>query len=135
MSKDRTNTEKLYDVIKKPIITEKSVGATSLGQYTFEVQKDASKIEIAQAVELAFPGRKVKKVRTVYMPSHSKRMGYKFGRTDSSKKAIVTIEGDPIEELVGAQRILGRAPCERQRTQPSEDKSEWQCNEMSGLSE
>ena len=101
MSKDRTNTEKLYDVIKKPIITEKSVGATSLRQYTFEVQQDATKIEIAKAVELAFPGRKVKKVRTVYMPSHEKRMGYKFGRTDSSKKAIVTIEGDPIEELIG----------------------------------
>ena len=67
----------------------------------FEVVKDATKIEIAQAVELAFPGRKVTKVRTVYMPSHEKRMGYKFGRTDSSKKAIVTIEGDPIEELVG----------------------------------
>ena len=103
MSKERTNTEKLYSVIKKPLITEKSVGATTMGQYTFEVVKDATKIEIAQAVELAFPGRKVKKVRTVYMPSHSKRMGYKFvGRTDSSKKAIVTIEGDPIEELIGA---------------------------------
>ena len=95
MSKARTNTEKLYDVIKKPIITEKSVGGTALGQYTFEVVKNATKIEIAQAVELAFPGRKVK-------PSHEKRMGYKFGRTDSSKKAIVTIEGDPIEELIGA---------------------------------
>ena len=70
-------------------------------KYTFEVQKDATKIEIAQAVELAFPGRKVKKVRTVYMPSHEKRMGLKHGRTDSSKKAIVTIEGDPIEEIVG----------------------------------
>ena len=101
MSKDRTNVEKLYDVIKRPIITEKSMMATSLGQYTFEVQKDATKIEIAQAVELAFPGRKVKKVRTVYMPSHTKRMGLKHGRTDSSKKAIVTIEGDPIEEIVG----------------------------------
>mgnify|MGYP004615285945 FL=1 len=98
----RSNTEKLYDVIKKPIITEKSVCATTLGQYTFEVVQNATKIEIAQAVELAFPGRKVKKVRTVYMPSHEKRMGYKFGRTDSSKKAIVTIEGDPIEELIGA---------------------------------
>ena len=91
--------EKLYDVIKKPLITEKSVSATENGQYTFEVRKNATKIEIAQAVELAFPGRKVKKVRTVYMPSHEKRMGLKFGRTDSSKKAIVTIEGDPIEEL------------------------------------
>ena len=99
--KNTANTEKLYVIIKKPLITEKSVGATTLGQYTFEVVKDATKIEIAQAVELAFPGRKVTKVRTVYMPSHEKRMGYKFGRTDSSKKAIVTIEGDPIEELVG----------------------------------
>lgn len=102
MSKERTNTEKLYDVIKAPLITEKSMAATVLGQYTFEVVKDATKVEIAQAVELAFPGRKVKKVRTVYMPSHSKRMGYKFGQTSSSKKAIVTIEGDPIEELTGA---------------------------------
>lgn len=97
-----SSKERLYEIIKKPIITEKSMMATTMGQYTFEVLKDATKVEIAQAVELAFPGRKVKKVRTVYMPSHSKRMGYKFGRTDSSRKAIVTIEGDPIEELVGA---------------------------------
>ena len=99
MSKERRNIEKLYDVIKRPIITEKSMAGTALGKYTFEVQKDATKVEIAQAVELAFPGRKVKKVQTVYMPSHEKRMGVKFGRTDSSKKAIVTVEGDPIEEL------------------------------------
>ena len=97
-----SNKERLYDIIKKPIITEKSMIATTLGQYTFEVKEDATKVEIKQAVELAFPGRKVKKVRTVYMPSHSKRIGYKYGRTDSSRKAIVTIEGDPITELVGA---------------------------------
>ena len=97
-----SSKERLYEIIKKPIITEKSMMATAQGQYTFEVNMNATKVEIAQAVELAFPGRKVKKVRTVYMPSHSKRMGYKFGRTDSSRKAIVTIEGDPIEELVGA---------------------------------
>ena len=102
MSVERTNTEKLYDIIKKPLITEKSMTAVSLGQYTFEVVKTATKIEIAQAVELAFPGRKVKKVRTVYVPSHAKRMGAKQGQTQSSKKAIVTIEGDPIEELIGA---------------------------------
>ena len=90
---------KAFDIIQGPIITEKSMIATSLGKYTFEVQKDATKVEIAQAVELAFPGRKVKSVQTVYMPSHEKRMGMKYGRTDSSKKAIVTIEGDPIEEL------------------------------------
>ena len=102
MGKDRTNTEKLYDVLKTPLITEKSMAATALGQYTFEVVKTATKVEIAQAVELAFPGRKVKKVRTVYMPSHAKRMGAKHGQTQSRKKAIVTIDGDPIEELIGA---------------------------------
>ena len=96
------STEKLYDVIKKPLITEKSMAATAQGQYTFEVLKNATKVEIAQAVELAFPGRKVKKVRTIYMPSHEKRLGTKFGRTQSSKKAIVTLEGEPIEELMGA---------------------------------
>lgn len=101
MSKEKTNKEKLYDIIKKPLITEKSMMATTLGQYTFEVSMDATKVEIAQAIEQAFPGRHVKKVRTVYMPSHAKRMGYKMGRTDSSKKAIVTIDGEPIEELIG----------------------------------
>ena len=97
-----SSKERLYEIIKKPIITEKSMMATTMGQYTFEVLEDATKVEIAQAIEQAFPGRKVKKVRTVYMPSHAKRMGYKMGRTDSSKKAIVTIDGEPIEELIGA---------------------------------
>ena len=101
MSNLKSNKERLYDVIKRPIITEKSMAATTNNQYTFEVVDDATKVEIKQAVELAFPGRKVKKVSTVYMPSHEKRMGLKHGRTDSSKKAIVTIEGDPIEEIVG----------------------------------
>ena len=97
----KQDKERLYDIIKRPIITEKSMLAASMQQYTFEVAKDASKTEIAKAVELAFPNRKVKKVRTVYMPSHEKRSGYSIGRTKSSKKAIVTIEGDPIEELAG----------------------------------
>ena len=101
MTNANTNKEKLYSIIKKPIITEKSMMATVNNTYTFEVRKDASKVEIAQAVELAYPNRKVKKVRTVYMPSHQKRMGMKFGRTQSGKKAIVTIVGDPIEELTG----------------------------------
>lgn len=96
------SNEKLYDIIKAPLITEKSMAGVANGQYTFEVVKGATKVEIAQAVELAFPGRKVKKVRTVYMPSHAKRMGIKSGQTQSSKKAIVTIEGEPIEELTGA---------------------------------
>ncbi len=99
MSKTRTNTEKLYDIIRRPIITEKSMTATAEGKYTFEVNMNATKVEIAKAIELAFPGRKVKKVHTVYMPSHAKRMGLHYGRTASYKKAIVTVVGDPIEEL------------------------------------
>ena len=101
MTNTNTNKERLYDIIKKPIITEKSMMAVQDNTYTFEVKKDATKVEIAQAVELAYPNRKVKKVRTVYMPSHQKRMGMKFGRTQSGKKAIVTIVGEPIEELTG----------------------------------
>lgn len=102
MSNLKQNKERLYDILKRPIITEKSMTATALGQYTFEVVKNATKVEIAQAMELAYPGRKVKKVRTIYIPSHEKRVGYSAGRTQSSKKAIITIEGEPIEELIGA---------------------------------
>ena len=47
--KETSNTEKLYAIIKKPLITEKSVGATSLGQYTFEVTKDATKVDRSAA--------------------------------------------------------------------------------------
>ncbi len=66
MANTRTNKEKLYDIIKKPIITEKSMANVANNVYTFEVNKTASKVEIAQAIELAYPNRKVKKVRTVY---------------------------------------------------------------------
>lgn len=95
-------SERLYEVLKRPLITEKSTSAIARGQYTFEVLKDATKIEIKKAVELLFPGRKVKEVKTIYMPSHEKRRGAKIGRTQSSKKAVVTIIGDPIEEIAGA---------------------------------
>ena len=49
MIKERKNIEKLYDVIKRPIITEKSMMATALGKYTFEVQKDATKVDRSAA--------------------------------------------------------------------------------------
>ncbi|MBQ2645450.1 50S ribosomal protein L23 [bacterium] len=102
MSNLNNNKETLYDVIKRPIITEKSMSATTLNKYTFEVLPTATKIEIAQAIEAVYPGRKVTKVTTVYRPSHAKRVGYSVGRTQSGKKAIVTIEGEPLEELMGA---------------------------------
>jgi large subunit ribosomal protein L23 len=99
---EKTNKEKLYDILKAPLVTEKSVAGVAQGKYTFEVSMNANKVDIAKAFEVAYPGRKVKKVSTAYMPSHDKRLGYKFGRTQSSKKAIITAEGDPIEELTGA---------------------------------
>lgn len=102
MSHIKVKNERLYDVIKRPLITEKSTVALESNKYTFEVLMNATKVEIKQAVELLFPGRKVKSVKTVYMPSHEKRVGLKQGRTQSSKKAIVTVEGEPIEDLVGA---------------------------------
>ena len=102
MSNLKDNKEKLYDILKKPLITEKSMNATQYNQYTFEVSKDATKIEIAQAFELAFPGRKVTKVRTVYMPSGTRRVGSHIGRTQSSKKAVISVDGEPIQELIGA---------------------------------
>ena len=102
MSTMKQNKERLYDIIKSPIITEKSMSATTMNKYTFEVLPTATKVEIAQAVEAAYPGRKVTKVTTVYQPSHAKRVGYSVGRTQSGKKAIVTIQGEPLEELTGA---------------------------------
>jgi len=95
-----SSKERLYDVIKSAVITEKSMAASNLNQYTFDVRVDATKVEIKQAVELAF-GRKVKNVRTVYTPSKAKRVGYTMGRTQSGKKAIVTIEGEPLNEVMG----------------------------------
>ena len=62
-----------YDIIKRPIITEQSMESASLKKYTFEVAKDANKIEIAKAVEEIF-GVKVAKVNTLNMYGKEKRM-------------------------------------------------------------
>jgi len=102
MSRTQVNNERLLDVLKKPIITEKASIAVELNQYTFEVVRNATKVEIKKAMEELFPGRKVKKVRTIYRPSHEKRVGTKQGRTQSSKKAIVTLDGEPLEDIIGA---------------------------------
>ena len=64
MSKTRTNKEKLYDIVKKPHITEKSMTGVQLAQYTFIVDKDATKVDIANAVEKLFEV-KVLKVNTI----------------------------------------------------------------------
>ena len=92
-----------YDIIKRPIITEKSMAETADKKYTFEVAKDANKIEIAKAVEEIF-GVKVAKVNTLNVQGKIKRTGrYPAGRTASWKKAMVTLtaESKTIEVFEG----------------------------------
>lgn len=79
-----------YDIIKRPIITEKSMAQGDIKRYTFEVAKDANKIEIAKAVEEIFKV-KVAKVRTITVPCKNKRVGVHEGKTAKRKKAIVTL--------------------------------------------
>ncbi len=83
-----------YDIIKRPIITERSMAGTEMKRYTFEVAKDANKIQIAKAVEEIF-GVKVAKVNTLNMQGKEKRQGrWPAGRRPSWKKAMVTLTPD-----------------------------------------
>ncbi len=82
------------DIIVRPIITEKSNDAMQEGKYTFEVNKNATKVEIANAVEKLFEV-KVLKVNTISVKGKKKRVGYHQGETSAWKKAIVTIDTNP----------------------------------------
>ena len=86
------------DIILKPIITEASMDGMNLKKYTFKVDVDAGKIEIARAAEELF-GVKVKKVNTMNCIGRSKRMGMTMGKKPDWKKAIITLKEDskPIE--------------------------------------
>ena len=81
------------DIILKPIITEKSMDGIASKRYTFKVATDATKPEIAKAVEELF-GVEVAKVNTINMKKKPKRLGYHFGYTSEWKKAIVTLTAD-----------------------------------------
>ena len=84
------------DIILKPVITEKSMDGISSKRYTFKVASDATKPEIAWAVEELF-GVEVAKVNTINMKNKPKRLGYHFGYTAEWKKAIVTLKPDSKE--------------------------------------
>lgn len=84
----------LYDVIKKPVITEKTMVELEAGKYTFEVDTRAHKLLIKQAVEAAFDGVKVASVNTVNVKPKEKRMGRYVGFTSKTKKAIITLTAD-----------------------------------------
>jgi len=79
-----------YEIIKKPVITENSMDQMAERKYTFEVAKNANKIEIKKAVEEIF-GVKVEKVTTMRVLGKVKRMGANSGKRPDWKKAIVKL--------------------------------------------
>lgn len=85
-----------YDIIVKPVITERSTMDSMEGKYTFAVDKRATKTEVRQAVEKLFNVR-VLKVNTQNVIGKVKRVNMHTGKTSDWKKAIVTIDLDPQE--------------------------------------
>ena len=85
---------KAEDIIIKPVITEESNMEIQEGKYTFKVNKKATKVDIANAVEKLF-NVKVSKVNTMTVKGKEKRVGKNIGRTSYWKKAIVTIDTNP----------------------------------------
>ena len=82
-----------YDIILRPVLTEKSYDAMAEKKYTFEVNKASTKIDIKRAVEELF-GVKVSKVNTLHVRGHMRRQGRYEGYTRSWKKAVVTLTED-----------------------------------------
>ncbi|MBQ1328100.1 MAG: 50S ribosomal protein L23 [Eubacterium sp.] len=85
---------KYYDVILKPVLTEKSMNAMSEKKYTFLVHPSATKNQVAEAVEKMFEGTKVAKVNTVNYDGKTKRRGATTGKTAKFKKAYVQLTAD-----------------------------------------
>ncbi len=84
------------EIIIAPVVTEKSNDELQEGKYTFKVNKKATKVEIAKAIEKLFEV-KVIKVNTMNVNGKKKRVGYHVGKTSDWKKAIVTIDTNPEE--------------------------------------
>jgi len=83
-----------YDIIKKPVLTEKAYDQMADKKYTFEVDIKANKIEIKQAIEEVFEGVKVASVNTMRTEGKMKRQGRTQGRRPEVKKAIVSLKKD-----------------------------------------
>lgn len=89
------------DVLKRPVISEKSVGLIEENKYCFWVDPDANKIEIKLAVQKMFKVT-VDEVRTMNVLGKMKKVGRSVGKTAARKKAIVTLKsGDKIEGFAG----------------------------------
>ena len=92
-----------YDVIIRPVITEKSMEDMGEKKYTFLVHPEANKTQIKEAVEKMFEGTKVKSVNTINSDGKKKRRGMVVGKTAKTKKAIVALteESKDIEIFEG----------------------------------
>ncbi len=92
-----------YDVIIRPVITEKSMADMGEKKYTFLVHPEANKTQIKEAVETMFEGTKVKSVNTINSDGKKKRRGMVVGKTAKTKKAIVALteESKDIEIFEG----------------------------------
>ena len=88
---------KYYDVILKPVITEKSMAGMADKKYTFLVHTEANKTMIKEAVEKMFEGTKVKAVNTMNLDGKQKIRGMVSGKTAKTKKAIVTLTAESKE--------------------------------------
>lgn len=86
-----------YDVILKPVVTEKSMNLMAEKKYTFLVHPEANKAMIKDAVEKMFEGAKVARVNTMNCRGKKKRRGMVVGRTAKTKKAIVQLTDDSKE--------------------------------------
>ena len=83
-----------YDVILKPVVTEKSMELMGEKKYTFLVHPEANKTMIKEAVEKMFEGAKVESVSTMNLNGKNRRRGYVTGKTAAKKKAIVQLTED-----------------------------------------
>ena len=91
----------LYEVLRRPLVTEKNTMLQTQNKYAFEVAEEANKNQIKQAVEKAFKV-KVTTVNVMTVPGKTKRVGRRMVLTPSRKKAIVTLkQGDKIELFEG----------------------------------
>ncbi len=94
---------KYYDVILRPVVTEKTMEDIAIKRYTFYVHPEANKAQIKEAVEKMFEGTKVASVNTMNLEGKNRRRGMVFGKTAKRKKAIVTLteESKDIEIISG----------------------------------
>ena len=86
-----------YDVILKPVVTEKSMDGMAEKKYTFLVHPDANKTMIKEAVEKMFPGTKVKSVNTMNLEGKKRHRGLIVGKSNKTKKAVVQLTEEPKE--------------------------------------